>query len=122
MKAKIRITLMTDEGERFYGPGVQDLLTGIKKQGSVKEACKAMDLSYSKGRSILRHAEGVLGYQLVKRQRGGAMGGGSATLTPQAEEFVRRYGMLADSVSEYVKERMKEAFSETGNPIEEEKS
>jgi molybdenum-dependent DNA-binding transcriptional regulator ModE len=36
MKAKIRVTLMTDEGERFYGPGVQDLLTGIKEQGSVK--------------------------------------------------------------------------------------
>ena len=122
MKAKIRVTLMTDEGERFYGPGVQDLLTGIKEQGSVKEACRAMDLSYSKGRSILWHAEGVLGYQLVKRQRGGAMGGGSATLTPQAEEFVRRYGMLADSVNEYVKEHVKEAFQETGDMNEKETS
>ena len=114
MKAKIRVTLMTDEGERFYGPGVQDLLTGIKEQGSVKEACKAMDLSYSKGRSILRHAEGVLGYQLVKRQRGGAMGGGSATLTPQAEEFVRRYGTLADSTQEHVAKCMDEVFPHSG--------
>ena len=115
MKAKIRVTLMTEEGERFYGPGVQELLTGISENGSVKEACTAMGLSYSKGRSILRHAEAVLGYQLVKRQRGGAMGGGSATLTPQAEDFLRRYGALSDSVNKYAEEQMKNAFPECGN-------
>jgi molybdate transport system regulatory protein len=109
MKAKIRVTLTTEDGERFYGPGVQDLLTGIRKYSSVKEACTVMDLSYSKGRSILRHAEAVLGYQLVKRQRGGATGG-SAVLTPKAEEFILRYQTLADSIHEYASERMGDVF------------
>lgn len=109
MKAKIRVTLTTDAGERFYGPGVQDLLTGIREHGSVKKACAAMELSYSKGRRILRHAEAVLGFQLVKRQQGGAAGG-SAALTPQAEDFIQRYESLIDAIRTYAAERMGEAF------------
>lgn len=110
MKAKIRVTLTTESGERFYGPGVQDLLTGIREYGSVKEACTAMDLSYSKGRRILRHAEAVLGYQLVRRRQGGAAGG-SAVLTPEAESFIQRYQSLTESVNDYASERMAEEFS-----------
>lgn len=101
---------MTEEGERFYGPGVQELLTGIREHGSVKEACAVMDLSYSKGRRILKHAEAALGYQLVERQRGGDMGGGSAKLTPAAEDFIRQYETLTDSVHAYAQERMREIF------------
>ena len=116
MKAKIRVTLTTEEGERFYGPGVQDLLTGIQEYGSVKEACAAMELSYSKGRRILRHAEAVLGYQLVKRQQGGAAGG-SAMLTPQAEEFIQRYQSLTEAVHAYTMKCMDDVFfpSETSD-------
>ena len=109
MKAKIRVTLTTEEGERFYGPGVQDLLTGIQEYGSVKEACAAMELSYSKGRRILRHAEAVLGYQLVKRQQGGAAGG-SAMLTPQAEDFIQHYQSLTDSVQAYAMKCIEDDF------------
>ena len=111
MKAKIRVTLTTEKGERFYGPGVQDLLTGIREYGSVKEACTAMDLSYSKGRRILRHAEAVLGYQLVKRQQGGAAGG-SAMLTPEAESFIQRYQSLTKSINDYAAARMADEFPE----------
>ncbi len=110
MKAKIRVTLTTEDGEKFYGPGVQDLLTGIRECGSVKDACSAMGLSYSKGRRILRNAEAVLGYQLVKRQRGGAAGG-SAILTNQAEDFIERYQSLTDNINTYASECMIEVFS-----------
>ncbi len=109
MKTKIRVTLITDEKERFYGPGVQDLLSGIREQGSVKEACAKMDLSYSKGRRILKHAEAVLGYPLVVRRQGGPSGG-SAALTPQAEDFMARYEKLTDSVSDYAKEQLEKLF------------
>ncbi len=109
MKTKIRVTLITDDKERFYGPGVQDLLDGIREQGSVKEACARMDLSYSKGRRILKHAEAVLGYPLVVRQQGGPSGG-SATLTPQAEDFMARYKELTDAVSEYAKQQLDKLF------------
>ena len=109
MKVKIRVTLTTEDGEKFYGPGVQDLLTGILEYGSVKEACAAMGLSYTKGRRILKHAEAVLGYQLVQRQQGGTTGG-SAKLTPQAESFIRQYQSLTVSINDYALERLREIF------------
>lgn len=109
MDAKIRITLLKDGVERFYGPGVQDLLNGIHEHGSVKDACAAMDLSYSKGRRILKHAEAALGYPLVVRQQGG-LTGGSATLTPQAEAFIARYRRLTEAVSDYAKKQLQEIF------------
>ncbi len=109
MKSKLRITLATDQNEKFYGPGVQDLLYGIQEYGSVKEACEKMSLSYSKGRRILKHAEAALGYPLVVRQQGGALGG-SARITPEAADFMERYRKLADAVAEYTKEQLKQLF------------
>lgn len=111
MKARIRVTLTTEDGERFYGPGVQDLLNGIREYNSVKEACAAMNLSYSKGRRILRHAEAALGCQLVERQRGGAAGG-SAVLTRQAEEFIQRYRTLTDSIDAYASGCLADLYGE----------
>lgn len=109
MKTKVRVTLLTDDNERFYGPGVQDLLCGIREHGSVKEACAAMELSYSKGRRILNHAEKVLGCPLVIRRQGGA-DGGSASLTRQAEDFIQRYSHLTDLVSKYAARQLDELF------------
>ena len=114
MNIKLRVVLMTDEGESFYGPGVQTLLTAIRDNGSVKEACSAMELSYSKGRRILKKAEAALGYQLVKRQQGGALGG-SAMITPQAELFIKRYENLVESVNDYSKKRINQIFLQDGS-------
>ena len=109
MTTKIRVTLMKKRTEKFYGPGVQDLLSGIRVHGSVKDACEAMGMSYSKGRSILKHAEAVLGYQLVKRQQGGVTGG-SAQLTAQAEIFMQQYQSLTDSVNAHAQKLLEEIF------------
>ncbi len=111
MKTKIRVTLITDEEEKFYGPGVQELLAGIREHGSVKEACAAMELSYSKGRRILKHAETVLGFALVIRQQGGASGG-AANLTPEAEDFMARYQQLTEAVSQYTRDQMQEIYGD----------
>ena len=109
-RPKIRITLMRKQNERFYGPGVQELLRGIRVHGSVKDACEAMDMSYSKGRRILKHAEAALGYKLVERQQGG-VDGGHAYLTPAAEDFMARYEMLTDEVDEYARTRLQQIWA-----------
>jgi molybdate transport system regulatory protein len=118
MKTKIRVVFLTEEGEKFYGPGVQYLLAGIREHGSVKNACAAMDLSYSKGRNILKRAEGVLGCRLVKRQQGGVTGG-SSVLTPEAESFMERYQNLTDSINEYSGRRVEEEFPDLWKPRDE---
>ncbi len=112
MSAKIRVTLMKKKTEKFYGPGVQDLLRGIRVHGSVKDACEAMGMSDSKGRRILKHAETALGYKLVKRQQGGATGG-SASLTPEAEDFMKRYEQLTDAIGTYAGTLLQEIFPES---------
>lgn len=109
LKTKIRVTLLTRQNEKFYGPGVQELLRGVRVHGSVKDACEAMDMSYSKGRRILKHAEAALGCKLVERHQGGA-DGGHASLTPEAEEFMSRYEALTDAVDEYTRTRLDELF------------
>ena len=48
--------------EPFFGPGVRMLLLHIRTEGSVREACEKMGLSYSKGRKLLDRAERELGY------------------------------------------------------------
>ena len=109
LSTKIRVTLMKKHTEKFYGPGVQDLLSGIRVHGSVKDACEAMGMSYSKGRRILKHAETALGYKLVERQQGGATGG-SAFLTPEAEDFMQRYETLTRSIEAYAAQQLPEIF------------
>ena len=109
LKTKIRVTLLTRQNEKFYGPGVQELLRGVRVHGSVKDACEAMDMSYSKGRRILKHAEAVLGYKLVERHQGGP-DGGHASLTPAAEDFMSRYEALTAAVDEYTRTRLDELF------------
>lgn len=69
--------------DRFFGPGTKDLLAGIRKTGSVQQACAQMDLSYSKGRHMIRHMEAALETTLVERTPRWMPGGGSAALTPR---------------------------------------
>ena len=55
VKAKVKLTLCTDD--RFFGPGVCELLERIRETGSIQAAAARMDMSYSKAWKILNHAE-----------------------------------------------------------------
>ena len=74
LRSNPRVRLYAGD-DRFFGPGTKDLLAGIRKTGSVQQACAQMDLSYSKGRHMIRHMEAALETTLVERTRGGAGGG-----------------------------------------------
>ena len=52
-----RIKVQLAGTEPFFGPGVRMLLECIREEGSVREACEKMGLSYSKGRKMLERAE-----------------------------------------------------------------
>ena len=70
----VKLTIRAD-GHGFFGPGVAELMERIRRCGSVKDACRDMGMSYSKGRYILRRAEEALSMTLVLHQHGGAGGG-----------------------------------------------
>jgi molybdate transport repressor ModE-like protein len=83
--ARVRLTLHT--GERFFGPGVCELLERIRKTGSIQAAAAEMEMSYTKAWRILNRAEREMGVNLITRVSGGKRGG-SSTLTEAGERAV----------------------------------
>ena len=53
--AKVKLTLCTDD--RFFGPGVCELLERIREPGSIQAAAAQMEMSYTKAWRILKRAE-----------------------------------------------------------------
>ena len=84
--AKVKLTLCTDD--RFFGPGVCELLERIRETGSIQAAAARMELSYTKAWKILNRAEKELGMNLITRVSGGRSGG-SSTVTEAGEETIR---------------------------------
>ena len=79
--------------ELVFGPGLSMLLGHIKETGSMKEACSAMGMSYSKGWKIVNRAEKELEYALITRQHGGSRGG-KCEITQKGAALIQRYEKL----------------------------
>ena len=107
VKAKVKLTLCTDE--RFFGPGVCELLERIRETGSIQAAAARMELSYSKGSRMIKKAEEQLGFRLLERRIGGAGGGGSR-LTPEAKDLLEKYHALAQCVQADADSAFREIF------------
>lgn len=84
----LRLTLKKEE--KFFGPGVAELMELIEAKGSIQGACTEMAMSYSKGWKILKRAEKELGCPLLHTHNGG-MHGGKSELTEEGKEFLRNY-------------------------------
>ena len=84
----VKLTLW--DGEAFFGPGVCELLEGIREKGSIQAAAAGMKMSYTKAWRILNRVESAMGTQLVTRVSGGRHGG-SSRLTEVGERAVRAY-------------------------------
>ncbi len=108
LSAAVKLTYVRGE-EKFFGPGIAELLERVEDEGSVKEACRAMGLSYSKGRAILRRAEEKFGFALISVRHGGA-GGGAAALTEEGRRAVDMYRILETDIGRYARERVTESL------------
>ena len=95
--ARVRLTLHT--GERFFGPGVCELLERIRETGSIQAAAAEMEMSYTKAWRILNRAEREMGVQLITRVSGGKKGG-SSTLTEAGERAVRDFRAMEAKLCE----------------------
>ncbi len=106
IKSKIWIDI---EGEPVFGRGRRYLLEAIDKYGSINQAARMVNISYKKAWSYIKAMEERLGLSLVECRTGGKSGGG-ASLTDEAREFLKRYGMLEKGINEFVDGRFKETF------------
>ena len=111
MRAQTKITLIADDGEKFFGEGPWRLLKGVEETGSLHQAAQQMDMSYSKAIRILKRAEEVIGFPLTERTAGGLLGGGSR-LTEQGKEWTERYERYRDACVEANRRLYLEFFPE----------
>ena len=95
--AQVKLTLHT--GERFFGPGICELLERIRETGSIQAAAAEMAMSYTKAWRILNRAEREMGVSLITRVSGGR-NGGSSKLTEAGAQAVAVYRQMAAQLAE----------------------
>ena len=102
--ARVKLMLCTDD--RFFGPGVCELLERIRETGSIQAAAARMELSYTKAWKILNRAEKEIGTSLITRMSGGK-NGGSSTLTEAGERAVEDFREMESKLNDYAGELLK---------------
>jgi molybdate transport repressor ModE-like protein len=107
IRPKLKVQLAGTES--FFGPGVRTLLAGIRREGSVREACEKMGMSYSKGRRIIERAERELGFSLIERSHGGKNGGG-AMLSEKGALLLECYGQFEQELEQIAEEKYRKIF------------
>lgn len=83
----------------LYDERLSSLLHLVEETRSVRLACELMQISYSSGWNMLNAAEDALGFPLITRLRGGAIGGGSV-LTQKGRALMIAYDRLSAEVRE----------------------
>jgi molybdate transport system regulatory protein len=109
LRPKITIRLFADGVSKGFGPGIAELLERIESTGSLRAACQEMELSYSKGWTILRSCEKSLGFQLLERKTGGEYGGGSI-VTENGKNMLTCYRILEKQLEETGTELLQRQF------------
>lgn len=113
MKAAIKVMLLNESGEKFFGEGPCRLLRAVERTGSLRAAAASMEMAYSKATRLLRQAENSLGFPLTVKSTGGRAGGGSV-LTPEGERWLARYEAYRDACIRADQELYRRYFPKAG--------
>ena len=106
LQVRSKIWLEID-GEPVFGRGRDKLLHLIQQTGSISAAAKEMGVPYRKAWTYVDAMEKRLGFPLVNRLKGGA-GGGTSSLTPQAEALLQKFELLQHGFNEQVNSKFLE--------------
>ena len=97
MEVRTKISIVSDDGNPFMGPGLLKLLMQIEQHKSINKAAKEMRLSYVKALNMLNRLENDLGDAVLIRSRGGKNRGGTE-LTAFGKRYMREYDKLEKQV------------------------
>ncbi len=106
---KVACKIWLDHGGKAFGEGPYELLMRVKKTNSLHEAAHQMGMSYSKAWKLIQMMEKRLGFVLLDKKIGGLSGGGSR-VTPEAQEFMKRYEEFEKEAREAVEKVYKKHF------------
>jgi molybdate transport system regulatory protein len=115
-----RLTIRIDfDGAEGFGPGKARLLELIEREGSIRGAAAAMNMSYRHAWLLLQAVEDTFGAPVIATATGGAHGGG-AKLTEFGKAIVGRYRAIeaeaARAAAGDLAELIRAAGSESSRP------
>jgi molybdate transport system regulatory protein len=84
------------------GPGKADLLQAIDETASLTAAAARFGMSYKRGWTLVRELNGAFQEPLVETEKGGAGGGGRATLTALGRLVLQRYRKMEADAGEAI--------------------
>ena len=111
LRARFKLWLSSKDDEGVFGDGKWRLLKAIDAEGSLKAASESLHISYRKAWGDLKKAEEGLSTALVKKRRGGNMGG-QTTLTDQGKKWVKAYTRFRGDIEKAVEKAYEEHIRE----------
>ena len=91
LHCKVTLCLMGDK--RAFGPGVAELLEGVRRHGSLQGAARDMAMSYSKAWTVMRN-------------------GGRSVLTKQADIILARYEEMNEALHDVADRQFRQWFND----------
>lgn len=110
-RARFKLWLSTKDAEGAFGDGKWRLLKSIDAEGSLKAASQSLHISYRKAWGDLKKTQQCLNVPLVRKQRGGALGGQTA-LTEQGKKWVKAYTRFRTDIEKAVEKAYKKHIEE----------
>jgi len=101
LRARCKLWLNSKDVNGIFGDGKWRLLEAIGRTGSLTAASESLRISYRKAWGDLNKAQAALNIVLVKKQRGGNMGGGTI-LTVEGKKWVKAYAKFRADVEKAV--------------------
>ncbi len=102
MDIHIKVSLLNDQGLPFMGRGPVELLRGIRRLGSIRQAAEEMQMSYVKAWKIIQRMEASVGGRILKTEIGGKDHGGSE-LTALADSFLDSFTSYEAAVTDFAR-------------------
>jgi molybdate transport system regulatory protein len=110
MKARFNLWL-EQEGKVVLSVWRVRLLQAIARTGSITAAAEEIGVPYRRAWEKLQEMEKGLGRSLIQTEVGG-VGGGGATLTPEAQDLMHRFEGFSSGLDAEIEQRFQRAFAE----------
>lgn len=106
---KVNYKIWLEKEEKVFGQGPQEILELIEETGSLHQAAKQMNMSYSQAWNLIKTLEERLGFKLISAQVGGKGGGGSS-LTEESQDLLEKYTSFMKEAEKNLKELEEKFF------------
>ena len=106
---------LEENGKYIMGEKEAKIMEGIKRYGSFMATSKALGITYAHAWNLIDTLSKSIGEQVVRAQRGGEAGGGTA-LTEEGDKLLEEYLLAQDKVSRMLGSQRELRFADFRRP------